>query len=301
MSSAILLSNWYSGATLTSILLDAHPEIICNGETFPFAETDMRRHLCSCGEYIDQCEFFKKTLEIDEGKNFPENWNYKRYVVNPLFSKNKYLNKFLASPVRDSNLRRWFEKRSKVNQKISIFYDAQVNFMEKAKEFSGAKIYLDGTKSIRRAQIFAKYSKNQNIKLIHLVRDGRAFCNSYRKNKKIDEGKIEIAAKEWNEYISLVEKLKLNYSNLDIIDVRYEDLCRNFKSTYKYIEQFLGVCQIDHSHLEKDKSHILGNRMRKDFDFSIKEDISWKNELSEETIKNISEKMKSNLIKYNYI
>ena len=65
-------------------------------------------------------------------------------------------------------------------KKAKAFIDANLHFFIKGCEFEGSSFYVDGTKSIRRAELFAKYIES-TFKVIHLIRDGRAFCYSYDK------------------------------------------------------------------------------------------------------------------------
>ncbi len=301
MNTAFLLSNWYSGATLFSLLIDKHPDVVCNGETFPFSKSDKRRHLCSCGAYIDECDFYNKTTSIDKKKNFPMSWDYNYAVICPEYSRKKLLNSFFSSPVRDGYLRSKLAKILRVDKTERRFLTQQRNFAQKAIEYSNARIYVDGTKSIRRAQLFAHHFPKEKIKIIHLVRDGRAFCNSYLKNRKMKETNIIKAAKEWNDYISLIDKLERGYPNLEIISIRYEDLCRKRCSTMENLFDFFDL-NYSESCLQKGQaSHMLGNRMRKSYNFDIREDLSWKEQLSENSIELITDVMRLNLIRFSYL
>lgn len=301
LNTAILLSNWYSGATLLSLLLDSNPDIVCNGETFPFGINDTRRHNCSCGEYIDQCDFYKNTTNINPDFKFPDNWDYEFAIVNPKFHRNKLLNRFLSSPVRDSEMRDALIKYLNISSDIESFVDKQLEFMKNAISYQNAKLYIDGTKSIRRAQLLAKYSSLEKIKVIHLIRDGRAFCNSYRKNQSISEDNLIQAAIRWNDYISLVDQLENRFKNIEVMHIRYEDICNFQDSTLQSIVDFLPEDLAYKFGKSGVKAHILGNRMRTNFDFKIVEDLSWKKEIKKTTTEVITKKMKDNLKRFSYI
>lgn len=301
LNTVLLLSNWYSGATLLSILLDSNQDLVCNGETFPFAKSDKRRHTCSCGEFIDQCSFYTQTTLIDKETVFPKNWDYTNHVINPVFHPNKILNRYFSSPVRESSMRNILSKILCNSERLRNFVSEQIKFMDRAIANNNAKIYIDGTKSIRRAQLMANHADINKVKIIHLIRDGRAFCNSYRKNRKIPESELLLAAKEWNDYINLVEKLKYRFKKIEILDVKYEEICNNKNKELNKIFNFLNVTDNQKSSLENNQSHILGNRMRTNFNSSIKEDLSWKEELSPAIINKITNEMQKNLTKYQYL
>lgn len=173
--------------------------------------------------------------------------------------------------------------------------------MKSVLRYNSSSIYIDGTKSIRRAQIFARYADLKVFKIIFLIRDGRAFCNSYRKNRKVTESDMIHAAKEWNQYIHLVDELYKRHENIKMITVRYEDLCNNKNEVFDEMKEFLNLDPLSEFETDKLPSHILGNRMRKDFNFDIQEDNSWQSELSSRTVSKIEVIMLRNLLRYNYI
>ncbi|WP_175405054.1 sulfotransferase [Salinimonas lutimaris] len=300
MNTVFLLSNWYSGATLFSLILDSNPDIVCNGETFPFNKYDKRRYICSCGQHIDECDFYTQTTNYSKETEFHEAWNYDDHVILPRFHENHVLNKYLTSPIRDSFLRNTFAHATGVTKKINNFLQSQIDFFKSALEYSNAKIYIDGTKSIRRAQLFSDFYKQEKVKVIHLVRDPAAFCNSYRKNRDIDENMIDTAITEWNDYIKSVEQLKKR-KNVVVLDVRYEDVCNELEATLSRIKDFLGNDISSDFMQEKLKSHILGNRMRASFDYTVTEDLSWKEQLSDDTVSTIKTKTKYFSQRYDYL
>ena len=299
MNTVFLLSNWYSGATLFSLILDSNPDITCNGETFPFNKYDERRYICSCGQHIDECDFYTQVTEYKKEAEFHQSWNYNDHVILPRFHKNPILNRYLTSPVRDSYLRNLFAKVTGATNRINKFMKSQIMFFNNAIEYSNTKLYIDGTKSIRRAQLFSDFYKRETIKVIHLVREPVAFCNSYRKNRCIDESMIYSAITEWNDYIKNVEQLKKR-KNVEVLDVRYEDICNELEGTLFRIKDFLGNEVSSDFMQEKMKSHILGNRMRASFDYTVSEDLSWKEQLSKDTVAKIKAKTRRFAEIYDY-
>lgn len=300
MKYAFLLSNWYSGATLLSLLLNSNKDLICNGETFPFNLNDKRRHSCSCGEFIDECSFYQESAWVDTQKNFSDSWDYSRAVILPRFHKIDILNRYLSSPLQESKIRNLLTDASGVSVNIENFLKEQEAFYENASRYKGAKMYIDGTKSIRRLQLFANTFSEKKFKVIHLVRDGRAFCNSFRKNRKKGEKSLLAAANEWNEYIKLVDDTANRFHNIEIKHIKYEDLCSSKELTLNSISEFLDF-EISKSFKNRNFiPHVLGNRMRKNFSNEVKEDITWKQELSEEKIKIITKKMKRYLDRFEY-
>ena len=222
----MLLSNWYSGATLLTILLDNHSQITSNGETFPFNYSDTARYQCSCGNFIDECKFYQYScshMKNSEG----DDWNKSLFSIAPHFSNIKSIDKYLNS-VRYEGAFRSFVIKSNYFWKRSFddFRQAQYIFFKKAIKYNNSSIYMDGTKSIRRAQIFSN-DKNIDLKIINLVRDGRAHCHSFIKHGNLSSDSYAKAATNWNGYIQMTEKLKIDFPGTKYLDIRYEDIRSN--------------------------------------------------------------------------
>lgn len=296
----IMLSNWYSGATLLAILLDRHPKLACNGESFPFTYKDKRRYKCSCGEFLDECNFYRSCAShmFDETNG---QWNNEFFVQVPSYSNLGIINKYLLSPRRDNFFRNGLlDFFPPYRQKQDSFLDAQEQFIDKALDYLDSDLYLDGTKSIRRAQLFI-HSGRFNIRVIHSIRDGRAYCYSYIKNNDFPREKLIEAAHRWNDYIHKVNSLEKSNTGLNIITIRYEDLCKDLDKNMNRLFEFLGLDKDYDLQNNVSENHILGNKMRKSFDNNIIEDKKWEKNLSQHEIEMITEIMDDNLIRYSYI
>lgn len=298
---AFMFSNLYSGATLFAILLNNHKEITCNGETFPLRPNDIDIYRCSCGNELRSCEFYKEVAaHMLFNEKHPE--MIETFSVLPKFSRVKIVDKWLKSynylpKVRDAALRITPNYRKKNN----CFAKNHQLFYEKCCNREGTKIYVDGTKSMRRAEIITGKTRSSN-KIIYLIRDGRGFCYSYLKHSKIQKEKIERAAEAWCEHIRIVDIFRKRYPEINILIVRYEDLCRNIVRTFQNICEFLELKshEISIGDIEKEH-HILGNVMRKKFDGKIVEDLSWKKNLTREEKKKAEIIMGENLTRFGYL
>ncbi|XPS85772.1 uncharacterized protein Dvar_37900 [Desulfosarcina variabilis str. Montpellier] len=295
-----MFSNWYSGATLLAILLNNHSQLVCNGETFPFQydESNSDIYVCSCGKHMRLCDFYTQTtksLKTDKG-----NWN-NDFRIMPNISRIPTISKIVCSFnkhvwLRDLMLRTGLPLRKRLDN----YLKAHQQFYKRAREYYGADCYIDGTKSIRRAELFLKYDNN-TIKGIYLIRDGRGFCWSYLKNKKLSNDKLPEAAKSWNEYVEIMDIFMKRYSDVEILTVRYEDLCNEPKDTLCRICLLLGVNYEERMIGNPMNHHLLGNRMRSNFDGNIIEDLSWKKKFSRSEIKYLNEAMSVYLKEYGYL
>jgi len=296
--SVFLLANYFSGATLLTILLSGHREIVSNGEAMYFDDTDEDRYDCTCGRYIDECEFYGAAAAH---MRLPgaSGWDRQLFVHVPRFSRNRILRSFLGSWRYESALRdRFISALPGYRRTRDRFMDAQLEFFANARRISGASLYLDGTKSVRRAQLFARDGRS-DMKAIHLIRDGRGFCSSDLKNTP--DQTIAKSVREWLAYIAQVDRFAKSFPSVPVLVVRYEDLCRSTAKTMRAIHEFIGVPYQEAGAGIMNDAHILGNRMRKAFSGAIVEDTSWKEKLDPDTQKLLTSLMRKQLERFGYI
>jgi hypothetical protein len=137
--------------------------------------------------------------------------------------------------------------------------------------------------------------------VIHLIRDGRGFCNSWVKNRDSNkEAGFEVAAHGWNDYILQVDEFSDRYPEVPVLTVRYEDLFTNLEDQESKIQDFLNLTG-KWEKIGGHSFHILGNRMRRSFSGDKQQDLSWQSELSLEQIKQIELIMKKQLRRYDFI
>jgi len=295
----VLLANWYSGATLFTILMNRHSKVVSNGESFPFSSNDMTRYKCSCGRYLDGCSFYRNVgshmWDVDGAK-----WDRDIFVRLPSFSKVSSINRLLLSPRFDSSLTSYLiNMKSSYRYALSHFMQAQYEFINKATELANATVYMDGTKSIRRAQLFARDGHMQ-LQVINLVRDGRAFCNSYIKNRKLGPNSLGKAAQEWKDYINLTDRFHSNFSHIDYIHIRYEDLCDKPDETLTSIFSFLDLPYENILTNPAGEMHILGNRMRHTFNGKISKNTAWEEAITDSNMQKIDSIIGCYLRRFNY-
>ena len=293
-----MFCNWYSGGTLFSIILNSSSDIVCNGEAFPWQDGSTDND-CSCGENISNCQFYSYSaseMRKDDGR-----FDLDVFTVLPEISRMKFINRYFNSFFPSSDIKEFVLKLfPSWNNKLNSFIDSHIKFFEKALMFEKKSIYIDGTKNVRRAELFAR-ADNVNLKIIHLIRDGRGFCNSWVKNRGVskEEG-LQVAARDWNNYILQVDEFSKRYPDVPVLTVKYEDLCMYLDRQKSKIYKFLGLTGI-WGIIGGNSFHILGNRMRRSFSGEIQQDLSWQAELSNEQIELIESIMKKQLKRYNFL
>lgn len=294
-----LLANSYSGATLLTILLNGHTQIVSNGESMFLDDRDQTRWDCTCGKEIEDCDFYRTAarhmrLPDDAG------WNRQLFVSVPSFSRNALLRGVLRSARYVSRPRDRFIDLIPAYRDIrDRFLEAQLRFFANARSYAGAPIYLDGTKSPRRAQLFAADGRSE-MKALFLIRDGRGFCASYLKNTNRHPSLTE-SAKRWLAYIVRVDRFAKGFPSIPLLTVRYEDLCRSTEETIRAICHFLEIPYENLGVGTKKEAHVLGNRMRRTFSGAIVEDVSWKQKLDEESQHRLTSLMEPQLERFGYL
>jgi hypothetical protein len=294
-----LLANFYSGATLLTILLGGHSKIVSNGESMFFDDKDDRRYVCTCGQYIDQCDFYQAAASHMR-RSGVAGWDKQLFVHVPSFSRNPILRSFLRSWRYESVFREHFVNVVPVYRDAkNRFLEAQLQFFANARRLAGASVYMDGTKSTRRAQLFARDDRCE-MKVLHLIRDGRGFCSSYL-NHEVSRPTAIDAANAWLSYISQVDGFLRAFPAVPVLSVRYEDLCRSTAETTRAICKFLDIPYEDLSARAMKDTHILGHEMRKRFSGTIVEDTSWTERLDHRTQSTLTSLMRRELERFGYV
>ncbi len=298
---AFLISSPYSGATLLSILMNQHPAISSDGELFPYVRGS--RETCSCGKQQILCPYYRsiagEMVNEEEGRYDEEVFYYvPRYNHIRILSRafeGFWMNETgyqVVKAVR-THLPQVRKLENKFVQLHSKLYNRSLNLRD-------ASVYFDGTKSLRRVELFAE--RGLVSKTLHLVRDGRAFCHSFIKNKGLSMQALGTAARIWRRDIRKAEIIRRRYPDIQMLDVRFEDLCRDTRGQLSRIFEFLAVPYDDAAFtFRKDEMHVLGNRMRFKFAGIIKEDDAWVANLGEESIRMLNELMRDGLERFGYL
>ena len=297
-----LISAPYSGATLLSILMNQHPGVSSDGEIFPY-EIRGENVVCSCGKNQIECNYYRTVascmMKADK-KAFDGSLFY--YV--PQYSRSYYLSRALEGFWMSSFANKFRKvicsNIPKYRRLERDFINLQIEFFRKSLDARKATVYFDGTKSVRRAEFFAE--RKLTSRMIHLIRDGRAFCNSFIKNKGLTKNNLSDAANVWKKSIRKVDKLRKRFPNIEILDVRYNDLCADPKAELSRIFDFLKL-SFDDSFLvyRREDMHIIGNRMRFNYSGTITEDDSWKKNLRQEDFRLINKLMENELKRFDFI
>ena len=297
---AFMFSNWYSGATLLAILLNSNSRLVCNGETFEFEHGDIRKesYRCSCGQSIPDCPFFRAVAHqfLESETN-----NYRYFSVLPDVSDSPLRNRVVASFSKLPRLRNFYINSSPtLKTKLDHYLSLHEQFFMNACAHENASCYIDGTKSVRRAELFRLYG-HKPFKVIYLVRDGRGFAWSYIRNNSLDKSDLKPAADAWLSYVRQVDTFMERYPSVAVHVTRYEDLCHTPESALRGICEFLDVAYDPSMTATPKEHHVLGNQIRHSFNGTVKESLSWRNQFDKNQIAELELLMKNELKRFSYI
>jgi len=140
---------------------------------------------------------------------------------------------------------------------------------------TGKAFLVDSSKFWQRLLLLSTVTTD--IKVIHLVRDGRGILNSYDKKY----GRFFYGLIRWLSPTFMAILLKMKFKEKDWLQVHYEELAENPETTLRKICRFLDLA-FEPAMLRFREHHYTGqggNRMRSGTDAKIRLDDSWHGQL----------------------
>lgn len=285
---AFILAHSFSGSTLLSFLLGAHPEIATVGEMFIAPTHNTADYPCSCGAPIEHCAFWRRVsaemaargvpFEVRGADSSLTAASYGRLGSRVVWAEPR--GPFLEGVRRAAlallpGVRRELDRRIAVNRHLA----------EVVLDLRGARVFVDATKRPGRALLLRR-DPRLDLKVIHLVRDGRAVSRSTLRNLG---GTVEDGARSWAASLRRCEDLRRSFPPERWLTVRHEDLCRDSHGTLARIFDFLDVSPAaatggfrNFRDFRAGDHHIIGNRMRLSRTSEIRLDERWRTELTPE-------------------
>ena len=299
-SFVFLMAHSFSGSTLLSFLLGAHPEIATVGEMFIAQGIDPQTYVCSCGQQIGECPFWRRISMEMAARGIP--YDVRRNEAS--FSTNgvgRISHLLLTAEPRGAVLetarsaalalipgaKRELERRLRINEALA----------EVVTGLRGARAFVDASKRPGRL-LHLRRIPSLDIRVIHMVRDGRAVTRSTMRNlgRSAEDG-----ARSWLAGARDAERLRPRFPADRWMTLGYEDLCRQPGATLDRISRFIGVApgssvpdfrSVDH--------HIIGNRMRLSHTSEISLDERWRTEMPAEQIRAVERIAGPMLERYGY-
>jgi hypothetical protein len=297
---AFVMAHSFSGSTLLSFLLGAHPEIATVGEMFIAQGIDPETYVCSCGQRISECLFWRRvSMEMAaRGIPFDVRRNEASFSTNGVGRvSHLLLSAEPRGPVLETarsaalslipGAKRELDRRLRINEALA----------EVVTGLRGARAFVDASKRPGRL-LHLRRIASLDIRVLHLVRDGRAVTRSTMRN--LDRS-AEDGARSWLGAAHDAERLRRRFPADRWMTLRYEDLCLDPKTTLDRISGFLGVRpgggvpdfrSVDH--------HIIGNRMRLSHTSEISLDERWRTEMPAGQIRAVERIAGPTLERYGY-
>ena len=256
-----ILSPSFHGATLLARLLNAHPEILALGDTYPSNRFDQ---VCGCGSKVSECDFWqavKKRVGADRYREEP--------TLLPLFPR------ILGGRIDD--LLYAFAPMGVVGRviggkELQEFRDDYRGFLHALYDLASpnpASVFVDGVKSIARVKALLLAGEGVDG-VIHLVRNTGDFVKSYMRQKGAGPGTLARASLIWRLYHGGAANLA---RNVPYMRVNYEALADETEETMAHLFRFLGVPPIGMKAMTADLEepwHFMGNASLLTFDGRIR-------------------------------
>ena len=298
-----IMGHGYSGSTLLTFLLGTHPRIATIGELgiAPLAKEEFKpeEYLCSCRTPIRECDFWQRVkTEMAARGHEVDIWDAGlEFRATGGGVADLLLRAVQRGPVletaRDVGLRVVPRARREMRRVLSRIE----SLIESVLKIKGSNTFLDSSKRPERA-VFMRRIPSLDMRVIHLVRDGRAVSWSNIKHLGLSP---EEAARSWVADNVGAEHARRYFPADRWMTLRYEDLCADPDGTLTKIHRFAGLPVTNgFHHFRSGDHHIIGNRMRLSSTSEIRLDESWKQALKPEQMAVIERRVSGINRKYGY-
>ncbi len=298
---AYILAASHSGSTLLAMLLGSHRHACTVGELKATSLGNPDTYRCSCGELIRACRFWKDVsarmaelghpFDVLQAKT---NINasatpFVRRLLRPLHRGR------LAEAARDTAL----GLSPSWHTNLQNFHALNAALIRTLCDRSGVRVVVDSSKIGIRLKYLLR-NPNLDVRVIRLVRDGRAVALTYMDPARYADARdpskrgggdgsdregerlsIAQAAREWRRSNEEAAALVAGLPAAQYITTSYEQVCQSTDPTLNRIHAFLGL---EPAGLTRDwrsrEHHVVGNGMRLDTESEIRLDERWKTALS---------------------
>ncbi|MFK8030976.1 MAG: sulfotransferase [Gammaproteobacteria bacterium] len=280
----------YSGSTLTSFLLNTHPEITSLGHTagWPFDKDEA--FYCSCGAVIQDCSFYQHLAKTFKEHNLP--FEFHDFGAAFKVTKNSRLNRYLTAsmPLLESSALEHLRDAvighlPVTGARLARQRKANDRLIATAVEYHNSSIYLDNSLDPYRLR-HLKRIDSLAVKNIHLVRNPRGVAASCLRHRGWSpEQTLSLWLRHQRDIVRIASDVD------DSITVHYDDLCTNTDEELARLHAYAGVEPRTFAGDFKDaEHHILGNQMRLG-DGKIKLDTRWQKELTSSQLSGLNKQL----------
>jgi hypothetical protein len=304
---AYILSAAHSGSTLLAMLLGVQGGAFTVGEIRAPSMGDPDLYRCSCGQKIKECAFWLSVSAQMKRKGVAD-FDITRAGTSIFELKEPYAGRLLAPLPRGSFLEacRDLALGFSAVWKPHLGEVLRRNFalVQVLQELADASIIIDSSKSPLHLKYLLSIPRLE-IKIIHLVRDGRAMALSslvsHGPKRATRLETLAAGAHEWCRSNASAECVLRTLPSSQWVRVHYEELCRQPEATLRSLGRFLGLeCDKVALDFRSRQLHVLGNDMRLKSTSEIRLDERWRTQLSPEDLASIDRVAGSMIRKYGY-
>lgn len=276
---AYLVGTSHCGSTLLSFVLNGHPEIFSTGETGLSRESERNPagFICSCGSPITSCAMWNDLVPRVQARGLPfsvENWTNAYH----------YHNRWAYSALTMYRGRNWGRVQRAADGALPwhrgrVQLADRVNgaLIEESLAMSGKQVFFDGTKILRRLQRLMQMPQ-LDVQVIRVYRDARAYVHSM---KKFHVPLVE-AATHWLRFQQTADELLQELPAERVLEMRFEDFCREPDLVYRRAQEFLGVRTVAlPEKIVPREHHVMGNDVRLAEQMHITFDERWRRSMSD--------------------
>jgi sulfotransferase family protein len=298
---AYIMGHGYSGSTLLTFLLGTHPEIATVGELgiAPQAKTTPEEYLCSCHSPVRDCDFWKEVgREMKKRGHEFDIWDADLdFRARGGGVADVILRAVQRGPVLETARSVGLSVVPRARREFSRILSRIQALAEIITGIKKSSVFLDASKRPERATLMQRGS-DMDIRVIHLVRDGRAVAWSTMKNLGVGP---EEAARSWVIDNCASEAARRYFPASHWLRLRHEDVCADPLNTLMRVHAFLDVTPKNGYHNFRGiEQHIIGNRMRLSSTSEIRLDDRWKTALTPEQMAVIESKVQPLNRSYGY-
>lgn len=269
-----------SGSTVLDIVLGEHESIESVGELQNLPTSGwLRKEMCACGRTANTCEYwqavYKRWAEkVGDG-------DIQRLIdLQDRFERIRYLPRLLRERIRPSRSFKEYGERV-----VAVY--------ESIQEVSGKNIIVDSGKNPARAYALMQIPRI-DLRLIHLVRDGRGVIWSCRKgfNRDLARGlqRDSPSVPAWRTTLgwlvtNLASEAVGRLARIKPVRIRYEDLTADPFTTVERVGKTLDLEMAQLSEALANGQGlrvghtIAGNRLRMAGMIWLRADLEWKEKL----------------------
>ena len=275
----------YSGSTLLTFLLGSHPQIATVGE-LGIAEraklqTTPEQYHCSCQVPVRECDFWRRVRrEMGERGHDFDVWDSDLdFRARSGGLSDVILRAVQRGPVLELARSVGVRVVPGARRELARILSRIEALAEVVTGIKGSRVFLDSSKRPERA-VFMRRIPSFDMRVIHLVRDGRAVSWSNMKNLGLGP---EAAADSWVADNRAAEQARRWFPPERWMTLRHEDVCADPAGAQSRICSFAGLPPgngvPDFRGVEQ---HVIGNRMRLSSTSEIRLDERWRTAVTRE-------------------